>query len=76
MLDCHLEHDYDYSDFHMSDEEEKLLEVADFFEEVLKQCYGKSAFKTDIFEHCLEEIANILNIRFYSNNLQVGSVNV
>lgn len=76
MLDCHLEPDCFFDDSYISKEQEQLDGIQHYFEAIMKQAFGKEKFNCEIFEHCLDEIANILEIKPLSGPLAIGVVNV
>lgn len=76
MLNCHLEPDYSYDDSFVSKEQKSLDGIQHYFESIMNQAFGKEKFNCEIFEHCLDEIAYILEIKPLSGPLTIGVSNV
>ena len=76
MLDCHLEPDCFYDDSYVSKEQEKLDGIQHYFEAIMNQTFGKEKFNSQIFEHCLDEIAYILEVKPLIGPLAIGEINV
>lgn len=76
MLDYHLEPDCFHDDSYVSKEQESLDGIQHYFESIMNQSFGKEKFNCEIFEHCLDEIAYILEIKPLTGQLSIGERNV
>lgn len=45
--------------------------VVEYFEEILEQLYGLKKFNAENLEHCLDEMAYFLGIRFKFSELKI-----
>lgn len=76
MLDYLLDPDDDHDSYDQSREEKSLNDISHFFDSILKQSFGKEKFNCELFEHCLDEIAYILNVKPLTGQLAIGERNV
>lgn len=76
MLDHFLEPDYErYPTVQEQDLQNKMYKVGEFFTSIMNQSFGKEKFNCELFEHCLDEIAHILEIKPLTGPLGIGEKN-